>query len=261
VTVAVVILGVVVAVLCLLVAGLLRSHALILRRLHEAGVDLDPNAVAPADGQTLPMADGAASHRHDPPETVRPNRAALGRRAHDIAGATPDGGALGVAVTAVEHDTVLLFLSSDCATCQRFWAVLGPDVPAPPVLPEGVRLVVVTKGPEREFPSAVAAHGARVPVVMSDQAWTDFEVPGSPYVVHVDGASGRVLGEGTGADWDQVTQLLARATGDLAFVGEAIAEQDTDAALMAAGVFPGDPSLYQRADGSWAGTPEPGSDA
>ena len=185
-------------------------------------------------------------------------------------GTTPDGGSLGVAVCDVDHDTVLLFLSSDCATCQRFWRAFAADVPERPVLPDGVRLVIVTKGPAHEFPEAVAAHGAEPTVVMSDQAWRDLDVPGSPYVVHVDGPSGRVQGEGTGADWPQVAQLLARATGDLAFVGETaprarkarrdtIAEQDTDAALLAAGILPGDESLYRRADGTWAGPQDPAS--
>ena len=178
--------------------------------------------------------------------TPRPTDAPSGRPAADVAGATPAGGSLGVAVCGVEHDTVLLFLSSDCATCQRFWTVLATGAPERPVLPDGVRLVVVTHGPDHESPAAIAAHDAEVPVVMSDRAWTDYEVPGSPYAVHVDGPSGRVRGEGTGGDWGQVAQLLARATGDLAYVGEtaprsrkarrdAVAEQDTDAALLAAG--------------------------
>lgn len=267
-TVAVVVLGVVVAVLAVLVAGLLRSHAQILRRLHEAGLGLDtlqvPGATLPmAGGQTTPTAADVDEDMRPP----RPNDAPAGRRAVDVSGTTPAGGSVGVAVCDVDHDTVLLFLSSDCTTCQRFWAVLAADAPERPVLPDGVRLVVVTKGPEHEFPGAVADHGAEVPVVMSDQAWQDFDVPGSPYAIHVDGPSGRVRGEGTGGDWGQVAQLLARATGDLAYVGEptprsrkarrdAVAEQDTDAALLAAGILPGDDSLYRRADGSWAGPPD-----
>lgn len=267
-TVAVVVLAVVVAVLAVLVAGLLRSHALILRRLHESGLGLDQLDVP---GATLPMARGAAATA--PAEvaedlrTPRPGAAAAGRRAADVAGRTPDGGSVGVAVREVDHDTVLLFLSSDCTTCQRFWTAFAAEAPQRPALPDGVRLVIVTRGPEHEMPHAVAAHGVDVTVVMSDQAWQDFEVPGSPYVVHVDGPSGRVQGEGTGADWPQVAQLLARATGELAYVGEttprsrkarrdAVAEQDTDAALLAAGILPDDESLYRRADGTWVGPPD-----
>lgn len=264
-TVVVVVLSVVVAVLAVLVAGLLRSHALILRRLHEAGLGLDDLGTP---GATLPLAGGTGAATVDESQrTPRPNDAVAGRRAADVSGGTPDGGSVGVAVTGVEHDTVLLFLSADCTTCQRFWAVLRPDAAERPALPDGVRLVVVTKGPEHESPAAVAAHGAEVPVVMSDDAWGAYEVPGSPYAVHVDGRSGRVLGEGTGGDWGQVAQLLARATGDLAYVGErtprsrkarrdAVAEQDSDAALLSAGILPGDDSLYRRADGTWVGPPE-----
>lgn len=264
-TLAVVVLAVVVAVLAVLVAGLLRSHALILRRLHEAGLGLGDDPVA-----TLPLAGAATTERAPVDEDVRtprPTDAPAGRRAADLAGATPDGGSVGIAVCGVEHDTVLLFLSSDCTTCQRFWQVLAADADEHPALPAGVRLVVVTKGPEHESPAAVAAHAAEAPVVMSDAAWVDLDVPGSPYAIHVDGPSGRVRGEGTGGDWGQVAQLLARATGDLAYVGDpaprsrkarrdAVAEQDTDAALLAAGILPGDHSLYRRADGSWAGPPD-----
>lgn len=264
-TAAVVVLAVVVAVLALLVAGLLRSHALILRRLHEAGLGLDDLATTDT---SLPRARGAGAEPVDESlRTPRPTDAVAGRPAPDVAGGTPDGGSAGVAVGGVDHDTVLLFLSSDCTTCQRFWAVLRPHADERPALPDGVRLVVVTRGPEHESPAAVAEHGAGVPVVMSDEAWTAYEVPGSPYAVHVDGPSGRVLGEGTGGDWGQVAQLLARATGDLAYVGErtprtrkarrdAVAEQDSDAALLSAGILPGDDSLYRRADGTWVGPPE-----
>ena len=50
---------------------------------------------------------------------------------------------------------------------------------------------------------------------MSTQAWRDYEVPGSPHVVFVEGRTGRVRGEGTGQSWAQVAQMLARATGDV----------------------------------------------
>lgn len=260
-TLAVVLLGIVVAVLAVLVAGLLRSHALILRRLHEAGIDLE---ALDAPASRLPVVGAGRAPAADVPDaaaTPRPNDAPSGRRARDVAGTTPAGGSVGVAVCGVDHDTVLLFLSSDCATCQRFWTALAVDADDRPALPDGVRLVVVTRGPEHELPAVVAAHDVDVPVVMSDQAWTDHDVPGSPYAIHVDGPSGRVRGEGTGGDWAQVAQLLARATGDLAYVGappsgrskarrDRMVERDTDAELLAAGILPGDESLYRRADGS-----------
>ena len=247
-TAAVIALAVVVAVLAVLVVGLLRSHALVLRHLHDAGLDLrdlDPSASDRA--AALTGADVAEDQR-----TPRPTRTTLGRDGADVVGTTPDGGSVAVRVTDVDHDTLLLFLSSDCATCRRFWEALHPD--APDVRrPADVRVVVVTKGPEHESPWAVDQHHVDVPVVMSDDAWRSFEVPGSPYAVHVDGPSGRVVGEGTGASWDQLADLLAQATGDAGYVTAAtgrkarrdrIAEQDTDAALLAAGILPGDPRLH-----------------
>ena len=49
--------GVAVALLAVLVLGLLRSHALILRALHElgAGLELEEAASAPASGTTGPV--------------------------------------------------------------------------------------------------------------------------------------------------------------------------------------------------------------
>ena len=47
-------LAVAVGLLSLLVAGLLRSHAEILRSLHELGVDLDPGTRAPSATVSAP---------------------------------------------------------------------------------------------------------------------------------------------------------------------------------------------------------------
>jgi len=91
--------------------------------------------------------------------------------------------------------------------------------------------------------------------VMSTQAWLEYEVPGAPYFVHVDGPSGRTVGEGTAVTWDQVVSLAARAADDrIARVAPDAArdsdrgrEARIDEELMAAGVYPGDPSLYPKA--------------
>ena len=91
----------------------------------------------------------------------------------------------------------------------------------------------------------------------STVAWDAYAVPGSPYAVLVHGPSGAVAGEGTGADLEQVLRLLGQASGDVAFVsgsrkarGDAARERDTDRELLAAGILPGDPSLYPDASGS-----------
>ena len=241
-TVVVVVLTVVVAILTLLVAGLLRSHAAILRRLHELGAGVE---AAPA----------AASADTDPPADLglpQPPRVAEGREAADISGVGPTGEAHAIRIAGTAHDTVVAFLSSGCTTCHVFWEELR-DVQ----LPAATRLVVVTKGEDAESPVAVADLAPPgVTVVMSDDAWAAYEVPGSPYVVHVDGPSGRVRGEGTGPSWDQVRRMLLQGAGDLdarrasKASADAQREEDVDEVLLAAGIKPGDPSLYVTADGT-----------
>ena len=160
-----------------------------------------------------------------------------------------------VRVSGVEHDTVIAFLSSGCITCQKFWDAFRK--PRKLKLPTGTRLVVVTKGSEAESPSAVADLAPpQVPTIMSSQAFADYDVPGSPYFVYVHGPSGRVRGEGTGPDWEQVSSLLGQATSDAdlttALDGSQVPKPDADAAreeridreLYAAGIPPGDASLY-----------------
>jgi len=110
-TALVVALGVVVAVLAVLVAGLLRSHADILRALHELGVTEDKLS--------------EPSHNDAPGFSTQPGvpqpRPTEGEpTAHDIAGATPTGGAARVAVQATAHNTLVAFLSSGCLTCRDF---------------------------------------------------------------------------------------------------------------------------------------------
>jgi hypothetical protein len=250
VTAVVVLLAAVVAVQTVLVAGLLRSHAVILRRLHDLGAGVGDPTGAPDPGR--------------PPAAALPTTAQAaptGRAAHDIIATDPAGDAVALRVVGAPHLTVLAFLSSSCLTCSRFWDDLRK--PSKVTLPPGARLVVVAKGPESESPSAIADLAPRgITTVLATRAWDDYEVPGSPYVVAVDGPSGRVVGEGTGSSWDQVAGLLAQATGDLAWAGaqgprrarkpraDAEREADIDAALLAAGVAPGDPRLHQRFDDS-----------
>ena len=159
-------------------------------------------------------------------------------------------------MTGGDHLTLLAFLSSGCATCAGFWhAFQAPDRLG---LPVHTRLVVVTKGPDLEIPGEVAAQTPEgLPVVMSTEAWSDYEVPGSPFFVLVDGASGRRIGEGVANHFDQVVELVRRAESDtrsfsLASRSRSFAdgldgparELDNDRELIKAGILPGDPSLY-----------------
>ncbi len=254
-TAAVIGLTVVVAGLTVLVAGLLRSHATILRRLHE----LDPAGSDPQSDAGLQARAGGPDFRTFPGVPAPPDGPAPlpdpvpGAPAADLSGVTPTGESVLVRTTGMATDTVVVFLSSGCSTCQRFFRDLADRRLS---LPPRTRVVIVTKGPEEESPSAileVAPPG--LDLVMSSQAWADFRVPGSPYVVAVDGRSGRVKGEGTGPSWEQVARLLAQATGDLGYlttgtdhrhrpIGDLDREARVDRELLAAGVLPGDDSLY-----------------
>lgn len=257
-TVVVIVLVVAVAVLALLVAGLLRSHAVILRRLHEAGIDVyDPDT-------TLPMAgpDTAAPPPPDP-GTPRPNDAATGRGAPAITGVSPSGATAAYRMGGRDQDTLLVFLSVDCTTCHVFWEALADDRGATAAAGDR-RLLVVTRSPNDELVATLAERDLHVPVVMSSRAWQDYEVPGSPYFIHVDGATERVRGEGTGSSWDQLMDLVDRGATETAerFAAgrrgrgrrrrreDGRPPRDSDEELRAAGIEPGDPSLYpDRSDG------------
>jgi len=245
-TVLLVIEAVVIALLALLVAGLLRSHAEILRALHDLGVGLDPAAPGPVSTGVAPP----TLAPHEPGDTP----------GADVSGLTPAGDPIVIGVVGADHPTLLAFLSSGCTTCHGFWDALGD--PALTV-PGGARPVVVTMGDEAESRSAVAnrARGP-VPVVMSSEAWDAYSVPGSPYFVFVDGPTGRVVGQGTAPDWDQVVTLMTQAADDGALavtrtaqggrarraarrhLDQAARETRADEALLAAGIGPGHPSLY-----------------
>jgi hypothetical protein len=264
-----VVLSVVVALLAVLVAGLLRSHADILKALHDLGAGVgEPTGVD--DHHVHAGADATTPGRSHPggvPLTIGPPLP--GERdstsAPTVAGVTPRGDALAVSVTGGDHLTLMAFLSTGCSTCAGFWTSFRqPDHLG---LPAHTRLVVVTKGPELEIPAEVASLAAPgLSVVMSTEAWSDYEVPGSPFFVLVDGRSGRRIGEGVANHFHQVAELVRRAEADArAFtVGQpgggradtsesrAFAdgldgperERANDRELAAAGVLPGDPSLY-----------------
>lgn len=192
------------AVLTLFVVALLRSHAEILRRLE----GLDPGDAVP-----------------------RPETASGSRPAPDLAGATPSGGARQVAVSG---DLLLAFLSSGCSSCERLIDTL-PEAQ----LPASTRLVVVTKSPEVERARRFRPLEGLVDVLMSSSAWDAYAVPGTPYFVHA--VDGIVVGEGSGTAWTQVASMLT----------DALAERDlrenrlrVDAALQAAGIGAGHPSLH-----------------
>ena len=205
------------ALLALLVGGLLRSHAEILRRLDE----LQPGGSA----------------------TAAPARTSAA--AHDVAGATPDGDAVHVGLARPGAPTLLAFLTSGCSTCRGFWEAFADPALR---LPAGVRLVVVTKDPSHESPARLRELAApSLRVVMSSAAWSDYEVPASPYFVHVDDG-GQLAGEGTAQRFEQVLGLLQDAVDDLAEPGSGSPAERAlraERELEAAGIGPGHPSLYR----------------
>ena len=205
-------------ILVVLVAGLLRSHAEILRRL---GPDGSPNPVPRA-----------------------PERAA-GAPAPAIAGSTPDADAVVLDLAVPGSPTLLAFLSSGCSTCAAFWAGMHEAR-----LPAGVQPVVVTRGADREQVGRLrelAPPG--VAVVMSSPAWEDYAVPGSPYFVLVDGA---IRGEGVATTWPALASFVsdAIADGDAADTHAGSGSNGTARALTvehtltASGIGPDHPSLY-----------------
>jgi hypothetical protein len=227
VTALVVGLALVVLVLGVLVAGVLRSHAEILKALHELGAGLELDRTA--DGPVPVTIDGVVPPR--PAGAIVPD---------SLVGVTLDGES--VAYSLQGGSLLLAFLSSGCTTCQAFWSAFGAsrlEVPA------GTRLVVVVRDLDEESESELRKRRpARVPVVASTAGWDALGVPGSPYFMLV--RDGVVAGEGSGASWPQVLTLLGQANADAELRGNgAVRESRDNDALKAAGIEPGHPSLYE----------------
>lgn len=247
-------LAFVVAVLAVLVVGLLRSHADILRALHTLGVGLDPEHEPAGRVGPVPVSPPVIRTQPGVPE---PREGGSTRTVEPLVGTTPDGNALAVALAPRDHATLLAFLTTGCLTCAAFWDEFrGPvDLPGP-----GTRLVIVTQGAAQESPSAVRRLAPKEHVTLqSSEAWERFAVPGGPYFVLVDGSNGQVVGEGSATTWEHVRGLLAQSVDDgvvtlgsaegrqrslRATEAERRREAEVDAALARSGIGPGHPSLY-----------------
>ncbi len=222
-TAAIVIEGVVIVLLLVLVAGLLKSHAEILRNLDALGAGLDA----------------------DVPTTQRLRVTGLGAApTGELTGVDPAGAAVSATLTHGRGETLLAFLSTGCASCRVFWQEMATDA----ALPTGsTRPVIVTKGPESESPGKVAqlAPGG-VKVIMSDSAWDAYKVPLTPYFVLVSG-TGQVLGEGSATDLGHLNDLFAQSVvdADPTRLDTKGRERFTDEKLSRSGIEPGDPSLYE----------------
>ena len=217
--------------LAILVVGLLRSHADVLRELHE---------LREGQGSDAPFrtAAGVAEPRM------------TGTRAHDIAGATPDGGVAGIRVTQTGQPTLVAFMSTTCSTCEHFWEGFQSDEVLATL--GNTRLVIVTRSPQDELAAEVARLAPDgMPLVMSSAAWDNYQVPGSPYFVMVDGASGVITGEGSASSWDKLLDLMGIADGDGpvdAGSNDRDRAERIDQELADSGILPGDPQLYSLDD-------------
>lgn len=255
-TALVVVLAAVVALLVVLVAGLLRSHAEILRALHDAGLghDLDDDAA-----ETPARLRGRAGVAPSVP-TKGPSPDAT-----DVSGVDLDGDAVAIGILGNPIPTLLAFLSSGCLTCREFWEAFGDPKLA---IPGDARLVVVTMSPEDENVSALRRLAPpQATVVMSTSAWAAYEVAGSPYFVYVEGMSGAVAGEGTATNWSRVCEMVTESVDDGALTNarrssaarsaraerrhaaDREREARADDALLNAGIAPGDPRLYPATGG------------
>jgi hypothetical protein len=265
-----------------LVAGLLRSHADILRALHSLGVGVGDPSSDTEDGRAAPEREGVSPSvaAANGGANLMPTRSPLrfgpplpaerdATSAHDIEGVAPDGAAIAVSIALARHFTLLAFLSSGCTTCAGFWRAMGS---AGQTIPDGVRPVIVTKGPALESPREVQRRApANVTVVMSSEAWDDYQVPGSPFFVLVDGHEHRRIGEGVAGHFEQVADLVRRALedsrpppgvprppgGDENRLDGRQRERRNDEALRAAGIHPGHASLYPRSLDEIFGGPMP----
>ncbi len=214
--------GLLVAVVSLFVVALLRSHAEILRRL--AQLEISPGSIGrreAAGGMT----------------------ASEGQPARGIVGQTLAGDAVKLSAGSGSPRTLLAFLSSGCAACEPLWSGLHRQS----ALPADVRLVVLTKSPDRERMARLRKLApADTEVVMSTRAWEDFAVPSTPHFVLV-GGSHEILGRGSATSWQQIADLLLDADADSAIYRARSTEQRAaraEHALGAAGIGPHHPSLY-----------------
>jgi hypothetical protein len=266
-TVLVVFESVVLLLLALLVVGLLRSHAEILRALHDLGVNMEDGAPGPSTRAFRAGSRGEAARAEAvergvvaagaPPserigvDLALPADGPLGD-AHDLMGTSPNGDGVAISVLGTEGLVLLAFLTSGCQSCLDFWRAFE-DPANRRVAGARSRLIVLTKGLDEESPGAIAELAPPdLETVMSTEAFDDYSVPVAPYFVLVDG--GRVVGEGAASSFEQLGSLMAKALTD---AGHGLAARrdrrqlltgrlrpTADDALRSAGIGPGHPSLH-----------------
>jgi hypothetical protein len=109
-----------------------------------------------------------------------------------VSGVSPSGDPIELGVIGEPRWTLLAFLSTSCDGCRESWRALSQGSG----LPGDVRLIVVTRPPDKEDADAVRGLSADRAVVMSDQAWSSYNVWGAPFFVLIDGLREKVAAEG-----------------------------------------------------------------
>src|SRR5919197_4190860 len=184
----------------LLVAGLLRSHAEILRALNSSGS---------AYGSDLPTEEGAGRVRE----------------AVEFEGVTLAGEEVLVSTISNNSRLLLAFLTSGCSSCRGIWRGLLHHADR---LPPETGVLVVTKDRDEESISRLRKLGAAdVPLVMSSPAWEAYRVPGSPYFVYLDGEA--VRGEGSADSWQRALSFVEDESADAELERERVAAASPDA--------------------------------
>lgn len=215
--------GVVILLLLILVAGLLKSHAEILRQLHRLGASTESD-VPDRRARTTGLAEAPTS---------------------ELTGVDLSGATRTVSLEGGRHHTLLAFLTSGCASCLTFWETLGGDWDLPWT---ETRTVVVTKGPASESPGRLAELAPQqVPLILSDEMWDLFRVPMTPYFLLVDGDA-RIVGEGSATTPEQLVGLLRQSavdSDDPTHMNTRGRHEYTDTQLSRSGIEPGDRSLYE----------------
>jgi hypothetical protein len=224
-------LALIVLLLGMLVVGLLRSHADVLKRLESLGAGLEESGHEHGSGQIT------LTRRQD--TSIRDVR---------VTGVTPDGEPVVTSLSSGTDATLIAFLSTTCSSCTPFWE--GLEASLMHFGGHRHRVVIVTLGEAEESPTraqSMARPGADV--IMSSTTWNEFGVPGAPYFVLLEPGTGSVLGEGSAMTYEALVEFLTDATNDQQWdvaTGRSPVDEESriDAELRRAGIVADDSRLY-----------------
>lgn len=124
--------------------------------------------------------------------------------ARTVTGVTPHGEPMEATVSG--GWTLLLFLSTTCDGCLELWESFA-DQRVP--IAEDLGVVLITKPDEEAEDVARLAGSTRV--VMTETAWSDYEVHSGPFFVMIDGRTDRIATEGVAWSVEQIRSALAAA--------------------------------------------------